>query len=177
MAEDGIEMTDFGNPVSFDDDEQAPAQEDEGDTASISTAGPGQSSTQAADDAVEQNSKVSNNVVGADKAKAEENKDFMNPFQNPLNQGKTTFDKVMPAVTGALAAGASAAFGPGAGLAVAAVGTGVSVLVDSLRHRTPVPTPPPSPRYNTNFGEAAPETDGSAAPTMQGPTLDNETDY
>lgn len=169
-AEEGMEMEDMAGGANED--------EDEGGEAAASTA-----QVQAADASdsaqaqAEENSKVSNNVVGADKAKGEDNKDFMNPFQNPLNQGKTTFDKVMPAVTGALAAGASAAFGPGAGLAVAAVGTGISVIVDSLRHRTPVPTPPPSPIYNVNFGEAAPETDGGATQTMSAPTLDNESDF
>lgn len=175
MAEDGIEMDDF--TTSLSDDDNNAGEDAEGNNASVSADTQAQSSAQAAEDAVEQNSKVSNNVVGANKDKAEENKDFMNPFQNPLNQGKTTFDKVMPAVTGALAAGASAAFGPGAGLAVAAVGTGISVLVDSFRHRTPVPTPPPSPIYDVNFGEAAPETEGAPSATMQGPALDNETDY
>lgn len=105
----------------------------------------------------------------------ERNTDFMNPFSDPINPGKSTFDKVMPAVTGGLAAIVSATpLGPAGGLAVAALGTGIQTLVDSQETTTPIPTPPPSPTYTASTGTPADLSDAMNAAVGTNATVSNE---
>jgi hypothetical protein len=114
-----------------------------------------------------------NNTAG--ETESERNTDFMNPFMDPINPGKSTFDKVMPAVTGGLAAIVSATpLGPAGGLAVAALGTGVQTLVDSQEATTPLPSPPATPTYTESTGEAAALESATNAPIASAPVLDNE---